>query len=204
MNTKLQELTDKIYQEGIAKGNEEAEKIVADAKKEADEIVQNAKKEAEQIKADAGKKAQEIEDSTNAELKLSARQALDSLKQDVANLVTAKVIEDSVSGSVNDNDFLKKIIEIAVINWSQKEGTSDLTVLVNEKQEKELIAYFKKNAKGLLDDGLEIKSGKQIKTGFQIAPKDGSYKVSFRDEDFNNFFKEYLRPKLVKLLFDKD
>jgi V/A-type H+-transporting ATPase subunit E len=204
MNTKLQELTDKIYQEGIAKGNEEAEKIISDAKSEADDIVQKAKKEAEQIKTDAEKKAKEIEESTNAELKLSTRQALNSLKQDTADLITSKIVDDAVDSSVNDNDFMKKIIEITVNNWSQKEGTSDLTILVNENQEKELIEYFKKNAKSLLDAGVEIKAGKQIKAGFQIGPQDGSYKVSFTDEDFNNFFKEYLRPKLVELLFDKE
>jgi len=37
--------------------------------------------------------------------------------------------------------------------------------------------------------------------GFQIGPKDGSYKVSFTDEDFKNFFKDYLRPGLIELLF---
>ena len=204
MNTKLQELTDKIYQEGIAKGNEEAEKIVADAKKEADDIVQKAKKEAEQINADARKSAKEIEESTNSELKLSAKQTLNSLKQDITNLVTSKIVEASVKNSVSDNDFFKKIIEITVQNWTQKEGSSELTVLLNENQEKELMDYFKNSAKSLLDSGLEIKAGKEIKAGFQVGPKDGSYKVSFTEEDFNNYFKEYLRPRLIELLFDKE
>ncbi len=204
MNTKLQELTDKIYQEGIAKGNEEAEKIVADAKKEADDIVQKAKKEAEQIHTDAQKKAKEIEESTKSELKLSAKQTLNSLKQDITNLLTSKIVEESVKNSVNDNDFFKKIIEITVQNWTQKEGSSELTVLLNENQEKDLMDYFRNNAKSLLDSGLEIKGGKEIKSGFQVGPKDGSYKVSFTEDDFNNYFKEYLRPRLIELLFDKE
>ena len=31
MDTKIQELTDKIYKEGVEKGNEEAGRIIADA-----------------------------------------------------------------------------------------------------------------------------------------------------------------------------
>lgn len=204
MNTKLQELTDKIYQEGIAKGNEEAEKIVADAKKEADDIVQKAKKEAEQIKADAQKKAKETEESTHSELKLSAKQTLNSLKQDITNLITSNIVEESVKNSVNDNDFLKKIIEVTVQNWTKRKGNSDLTVLLNQEQEKELMDYFKRRAKFLMDSGVEFKAGKNIKAGFQVGPKDGSYKVSFTDEDFINYFKEYLRPRLIELLFDKE
>lgn len=201
MNTKLQELTDKIYQEGITKGNQEAGKIVEDAKAEAEKIVQNAKKEAERIKADAEKIAREIEESTKSELKLSAKQAFNSLKQDVANLITSKIVEENVQSAVNDNEFIKKIIEVTVTNWAQQQGNPELTVLINEKQEKEVADFFKARVKSLLDQGLEIKAGKQIKAGFQIGPQDGSYKVSFTDEDFNNFFKEYLRPKLVQLLF---
>ncbi len=49
MQTKLQELTEKIYQEGVNKANEEAEKIINSAKKEADGIVSGAKKEAEDM-----------------------------------------------------------------------------------------------------------------------------------------------------------
>ena len=32
MDTKIQELTDKIYKEGVEKGNEEAERIISEAK----------------------------------------------------------------------------------------------------------------------------------------------------------------------------
>ena len=49
MQNKLQELTEKIYKEGISKGNEEAETIVADAKKEAANILKNAESEAKRI-----------------------------------------------------------------------------------------------------------------------------------------------------------
>ena len=42
MDTKIQELTDKIYKEGVEKGNEEAGRIIADA---------NAQKQAAQLEA---------------------------------------------------------------------------------------------------------------------------------------------------------
>jgi len=49
MNTKLQELTDKIYIEGVEKGNAEAKAIVEKAEKQASDIIAKAQAEAAQI-----------------------------------------------------------------------------------------------------------------------------------------------------------
>ena len=42
MDTKIQELTDKIYREGVEKGNEEAGKILAVAKEKEESIIREA------------------------------------------------------------------------------------------------------------------------------------------------------------------
>ena len=47
MENKIQELTDKIYREGIEKGNEEAQKLIAKAEAEAEAIIIAAEAQAE-------------------------------------------------------------------------------------------------------------------------------------------------------------
>jgi len=201
MQSKLQELTEKIYLEGIEKGNEEAKSIVDAAIKEASAIVNDAKKEAEQIVVSAQKSATEIKKNTETEIKLSSKQAVNALKQQITNVLNSEVI-GSATGKAFDAEFTKKIVDTTLKNWA-KNQTSDLAVLISKEQEKELSAYFSKSVKDLLDKGLEIKFDPSVKSGFQITPKDGSYKVSFTEEDFNNFFRQYLRPKLIELLFTK-
>ena len=44
MENKIQELTDKIYREGVEKGNEEAQKLIAKAQEEAKRIIEDAHK----------------------------------------------------------------------------------------------------------------------------------------------------------------
>ena len=51
MDTKIQELTDKIYKEGVEKGNEEAGRIIADANAQKQAIVSEAEAEAKHIVA---------------------------------------------------------------------------------------------------------------------------------------------------------
>lgn len=201
MQSKLQELTEKIYQEGIEKGNEDAKSIVEAAKKEASGIVESAKKEAGQIVNSAQKTATETKRNTETEIKLSSKQAVNALKQQITDVLNSEVI-GSATGKAFDAEFTKTIVETTLKNWA-KNQTSDLSVLVSKEQEKDFTAHFNKSIKDLLDKGLEIKFDPSVKAGFQIAPKDGSYKVSFTEEDFNNLFRQYLRPKLVDLLFAK-
>ena len=51
MENKLQELTDKLYNEGLSKGKTEGEAFLAKAREEAASIVAAAEKEAADIKA---------------------------------------------------------------------------------------------------------------------------------------------------------
>ena len=53
MDTKIQELTDKIYKEGVEKGNEEAGRIIAEANAQKDTILKDAEAEAKRIVAAA-------------------------------------------------------------------------------------------------------------------------------------------------------
>lgn len=202
MQNKLQELTEKIYREGISRGNVEAEAIIDKARKEADAMLTEAKKESKSILDEARKKAEELRKNGESELKLSARQSVNALKQKIVDLVNGEAVHAAVKDAFQDSDFMKKMLEITLKNWiASPEKPADLTVLLPEKDASTVEQYFARTAKTLLDKGLAFKPDAELKAGFQIVPGDGSYKMSFTDKDFENFFKQYLRPRLMKLLF---
>ena len=62
---KLEELTNKIYAEGVEKGNAEAKEIVAKAEEQAAQIMAEAKKQAEQCVQAAQQKAAELDKIAN-------------------------------------------------------------------------------------------------------------------------------------------
>ena len=64
MQNKLQELTDRLYNEGLSKGKQEGEELLAKAKVQAEEIVAKAQAEAVQIVAAAQKQAEELKTKT--------------------------------------------------------------------------------------------------------------------------------------------
>ena len=56
-------------------------------------------------------------------------------------------------------------------------------------------------AKELLEAGIEVGYSKEVRTGFKVGAKGGSYYISFSDDDFEALLKEYLRGKISELLF---
>jgi len=196
MNTKLQELTDKIYQEGVEKGNSEAKKIAADAQKEAADIIAKAQKEAEKIIADAQIQVSELEKNTQSELRLFARQSVDALRTEIANLVCGEIVSNSVKPATADNAFMQKIILTLVQDWAKNDQ-----LIIEAKDAKALTEYFTANAKTLLDKGLKITEANSVKTGFAIVSETNGYKVTFGEDELVAYFKEFLRPKLVEMLF---
>ena len=196
MENKIQELTDKIYREGVEKGNEEAQKLILKAQEEAKKIVENAQKEADSIVATARKSADELAENTKSELKLFAGQAVNALKSEIATIVTDKIVTAPVKEFAQNQDFLNAFIVALASQWSVDEP-----IVISTADAESLKKYFAANAKALLDKGVRIEQVNGIKTLFSVSPANGSYKVNFGEEEFMNYFKEFLRPQLVEMLF---
>lgn len=192
----LSELTDKIYAEGVEKGNAEAQQIVEKANAKAAGIIAEAEKKAAAIVADAETKSADLDKKTRAELKLYAEQSVNAVKTEIVNLLSDKIASDSVKAATADPKFMQSIIA-KLAEQMAKDGE----VIIEAKDAEALKKYFAANAKGLLEKGVKISEVKGIKTDFTIQPAKGGYKLAFGDAEFIAYFKEMLRPQLVEELF---
>ena len=192
----LSELTDKIYAEGVEKGNAEAQQIVEKANAKAADIVAEADKKAAAVIAEAEGKAADLDKKTRAELKLYAEQSVNAVKTEIVNLLSDQIAADSVKAATADAKFMQGLIA-KLAEQMAKDGE----VLIETKDAEALKKYFTANAKGLLEKGVKISEVKGIKTDFTIQPAKGGYKLAFGDAEFIAYFKEMLRPQLVEELF---
>ena len=193
---KIQELTEKIYREGVEKGQQEAERIVAEAKAQAEKIVAEAQEQAQAIENVAKRKAAELDTNTKNELKLYTGQALNALKSEIVNVLTDTVVDEEVDKLAQDKDFLGKFAVTLAEKWQ-----GDAPAVISTTDAEGLKQYFMKHAKGLLDKGVKIEKVNGLDTLFAIQPADGSYKIQFGKEEFEAYFKAFLRPQLVEMLF---
>ncbi len=193
---KIQELTEKLYREGVERGQVEAEKIKAEAQAEAQKILDNARQQAQAIETQARKKAAELDANAKSELKLYTSQAMNALRSEVANVLTNSTVDQAVGALAADSDFLCKFALELASKWA-----GDGAVVLSSPEADKLKAYFAAKAKDLLDKGITIEKVSGKDTLLTIAPADGSYKVNFGREEFEDYFKSFLRPQLVEMLF---
>ena len=200
MQNKLQELTDKLYQDGLAKGKEEGDKYLADARAEAEKIVADAKAQAAKIVAKAEKDAADLAAKADSDIKMASAQALQATRKDIENILTDSVVKAGTMKALSDADFLKEIILAVAKNFSAQES-ADLEVVLPESLRKELGPWVEANLAKTLKGGVKASFSKKIAGGFTIGPADGGWFVSLTDETFTALIGEYLRPVTKKLLF---
>ena len=189
MSNKLQELTEKLYQEGLSKGKEEGEQLLARAREEADRIV-----------ADARRQAEDLREKTASDVKMASAQCLQATRKDIEDLLVGAVSADSVHKQLSDPDFLKKIITAVAERFSATES-ADLALVLPAALQQELEPWLGTELAKALGSKPAAQFSKKVGGGFSIGPKDGSWFVSLTDETFQALIAEYLRPVTRKLLF---
>ncbi len=200
MQNKLQELTDKLYNEGLSKGREEGEALLAKAKSQAADIVAEAEKKAAEIMTTAEKEAEAYKVKVAGDLKMAASQSVQSTRKDIEDLVVFKMTGSATEKALSDEAFVKEVIK-AVAEKFNAETAMDLNLVLPETLKSSLEPFVKNELSTILKGQVNASFSKKIAGGFTIGPKDGSYFISLTDETFKELISEYLRPATRKLLF---
>ena len=203
MDDKIKEITEKLYQEGVAKGEARAQEIITEAQEKADALLRAAQDEAARIVDDARKQADELKRATAAEIKMSAGQAMNALKQQIIDALLLEVVDKPLTAVLSDPTTLTHFLTLILQNWNQQSGHLTLDVLLPERNREDLDRALRSALQAELARGMRLGFIRGIKAGFQIQPQGSTFKISLTDEDFKVFFKEYLRPKTRELLFGR-
>ena len=200
MENKLQELTDKLYKEGLSKGKEEGEAILAKANEKATQIIEDARKQAAAILKAAGAEAEDLKAKVEGDVKMAAAQSIQATRKDIENLMVKGMTGKQVASALSSADFIKEIIRTVAQKFSTQES-ADLGMILPESLRKELDPFVSGELSRILGSGIDASFSKNISGGFRIGPKDGSYFISLTDETFKDLICEYLRPATRKILF---
>ena len=202
MENKLQQLTEKLYNEGLSKGRAEAEALRIQAQKEAERIVADANEKAQAIVAAAERSAAQLKTNTENEMRLAATQLQSALRQQIERMVQMEVVMPQVAQAWRDNSFIKELAVSVVQAIGPETG---LSVVLPENRGEELVGAVRQALAERFgaENGIEVVTDARVRVPFRIAVKEGGYYVSFADGDFDALFQSYLRPKVAELLFGK-
>lgn len=196
MDAKIQELTEKIYNEGVKQGQAEAERLIAEAEARAKKIEADAIARSEEIIRSAEHRASELKKNTESELRLYTAQLVESLKSSISDQIQGEVAKNSVQALSSNPTFLQGFILKIAEHFDLTRG-----VEISTADAEGLRSYFISHAKALLESGISIRSVAGKPADFTIAPQDGSFKVQFGEAEFIELFKSFLRPEMNRMLF---
>lgn len=198
----MQALTDKLYQDGLSKGKEEGERLLQEAKAQASRIVESAQEQAKEIVEKARKEAEDLKNNTLTEIKITSRQMISTLKEEVENHLMQRSLAPALHSAMEQVEFVQLVIVKAMECFKPAEHNGlSLELLLPEDYRNRFDKFLEGRLGADLKAGLEVKFDGELKGGFKIVNKTEGYQLSFTEEDFMALFEEYARPRIKQLLF---
>ena len=144
MQDKLQELTDKLYNEGLSKGKQEGEEILAKARKQAEEIIAKANSDADSIRAAARREAEELKTKVTGDVRMAALQSITATRQSIEKLILTEMTDKETSSALSSAGYVKKLIEAVAKSFNPAgQDPADIALVLPESMKKELEPFVK-------------------------------------------------------------
>jgi V/A-type H+/Na+-transporting ATPase subunit E len=197
MEADIKKLIEQIKQDGVAQAQEQAAKIIEDAHAEAEQALAQARAEGQNILTRARKEAENMQKASDTALKQAARDTLLALRARVSEFF-ARIVQDKVAEQLQP-EVLKDIIQ-KVIEYTIKQGTTDIEIILSENDRQALEKTFFELLRKEARESVQLQHSKGIQGGFRVGAKGtGSY-LDFTDQAIAEGFRRYLNPKLADAL----
>lgn len=213
VSNNVQSLIDRLRDDGIKAGNEEAQKLISSAEQKASEIVHKAKEEASRLNQKAVEDIRSEREAANEALRIALRDAQNMLREQVTSNFAVQ-LKRMISQKLKDTSFLKEMI-LAVAGRVAKDinMTSNAEVLLSqawlqetepseqlEVAQKEQDTFIAELTKEMVNEGIAINIQEMKASGFKIFLKDQEIELDLTDDALSEMILKYLSPRFRALL----
>lgn len=197
METQLDNLIQKIRQEGVEEAKKKSKEIIKDAERRAEEIIEDAERKKAAIMKDGQRDTANLRKSGEEVLRQASRDIILSLRQRIVELFDSVLKKDVSEGLSSEN--LKKIITRIIENFKKDEGL-DIEILLSKQDKKGLEEALLRSLKDEFRKGITFKVSSGIEKGFRIGEKDKNFYYDFTDDAITEALKLYLNPRITDIL----
>jgi V/A-type H+-transporting ATPase subunit E len=209
----VQELIDRLRDEGVSKGRREADALLAEARKKAAEIIDDARKESDRILTRARREAENTRTGGEEALRLAARDAVLSLRESLGEDFTNRV-RRLVSHTLQDQEFLKRLIlEVAQRAMPDDAGRQvevllpeNVVTLEDLQRDPEDVAegtltHFVLGLAGdIVREGLSFKVADDDTPGVRIRLADEDIEIELTDATISALLMRHLVPRFRAIM----
>ena len=209
----VQNLIDRLHDEGVAKGQDEAETLVTDARKQAMDIRDGAQREAEEILARARAEADSIIKVGNEGLQLASRDVMLKLREAFHKEFENKV-QKLVGFTLQEQTFLEQLILEIARRATPEDQSKQLKVLLPEHEatpeeitaemadvKEGTLAHFVLGlAADVLREGLTFGVSDDPSPGVRVQIVKDDVQLELTEETITALLLQYLAPRFREIL----
>ena len=209
----VEDLIERLRDEGVKAGRSEAERIVADAEARARWLVEQAQDEADNLISKARADAQALKSSADDALQVAARDMLLSIRERLTHRFAGEV-RRLVSEELSDKDFLRQLIlEVAGKQREVVEGGDEIEVILPRRaldvdeldkaggvKDGKLTEFVLGITDAMLRDGVSIRVSDEDIEGISARLVDDEIQVDVTADAVASLLLEHLQPRFRALL----
>ncbi|WP_257280413.1 MULTISPECIES: ATPase [unclassified Endozoicomonas] len=208
----VQELIEKLRNQGVQDGRDQADRIINEARANAAELIREAQAKADTIVSKAREEADFITKSGQEALQLAERNAVLELKDYLLEKFSGQV-SALVSGSLEKEEVLKQMI-LEVAGENNLHGEKNLEVVLPRKvigvdelrknpdlvKQGPLLDFVTGQAAEMLQEGVTFSVGKTCQSGIKFRLHDKEIEVELSDTTVTAVLLRHLQPRFRALL----
>ncbi|MBN2120262.1 MAG: hypothetical protein JW734_04325 [Candidatus Omnitrophica bacterium] len=195
MEVKLENLIEKIKQEGVEEAKKISQEIIRKSEEDSRSLIEDAQRQASQIIEEAKLKAEKLKANSHSALQQASRDMILVLNDKIRGLFD-QVFKKEIAKTLTP-DFLKGLITGIVEDWARGKKTE---FVVSPKDVDNLKELVLSGLREELKNNLVIKTDDRVNKGFRVGLKGDNVYYDFTEEGIKEVLEEFLSPVLVKIL----
>lgn len=196
----VEDLIDRLKTDGVSKGKQEADALIADAKRQALAIRDAAQAEAEQIIAAAQAEAERHQQAGQQALQLAGRDALLKLRESFQMQFETR-LRKLVGKSLDDPQLLRELIlEVAGKARPQADAAAEVLLPADAEGSDPLTAYVAGLTAEMLREGVTFGVGEDVEAGVRVRLVEQDVEIDLSDEALAAFLARFLVPRFRQVM----
>ena len=205
----VQNLVDRIRDQGILAATEKANKILRDAEAKSAKMLEDAKREVEQLRENARIEIDSNHAAALEALKLSARDTVLQLEAKVSSAFEI-FVQRLVTSATRDEKFIKSIV-LVLAGHAEKEliGNKEIEIMIsesiltgqpNEKLEERTKQAILGLSSEMLREGVELIPSSEIEGGASVRLVKDKLEIDLSDKAIAKLLYQRILPRFKALL----
>jgi len=195
METKLENLIEKLKKEGVEEAKKESDRIIKEAQRKSEKMLKDAEKRAAALLESTNLKTEEFRKNAEVAIQQAARDIELAFKSRLQQMLD-DVFRREVSAALSP-DFMKTMILDIIKQWQERKSF-DISMSAADKKQLEKVLFNGVQKK--LKDTVEFSAADDMEGGFRIGLKEDNVYYDFSDDAIAGFLKSFINPRIREIL----